>query len=52
MVGDDGRCKLSGRVLERPIGGGPRITDDWWDNLVNSYRRFDAESMPRSRSSE
>jgi phosphatidate phosphatase APP1 len=33
-------------VLERPIGGEPRVTDDWWDNLVNSYRRFDAESMP------
>ena len=45
MVGDDGRCKLSGRVLERPIGGEPRVTDDWLDNLLNSYRRFDAESM-------
>jgi len=46
MVGDDGRCTLAGRVLERPIGAEPRITDDWWDNLLNSYRRFDAESMP------
>jgi phosphatidate phosphatase APP1 len=45
MVDGDGRCRLSGRVLARPVGGGPRSEDDWWDNLLNSYRRFDAESL-------
>ncbi|MEO7251885.1 MAG: phosphatase domain-containing protein, partial [Arenimonas sp.] len=39
-------CSLSGRVLQRPAGGDPRQDDDWWDNLLNTYRRFDSEPMP------
>ena len=39
-------CSLSGRVLQRPLGGGPHQDDDWWDNLLNTYRRFDSEAMP------
>jgi len=46
MVDGRGRCQLSGRVLGRPQGSAPDPGDDWWDNLRNSYRRFDAESMP------
>jgi phosphatidate phosphatase APP1 len=46
MVDGNGHCRLAGRVLARPIGGGPRSDDDWWDNLLNSYRRFDAERLP------
>lgn len=45
MVDDDGRCRLSGRVLERSLGGDPRDDDDWWDNLLNSYRRFNPEPV-------
>jgi phosphatidate phosphatase APP1 len=45
MADGKGRCTLGGRVLERPPGGGPRSNDDWWDNLLNSYRRFDAEHL-------
>ena len=46
MVDGDGRCRLSGRVLERPYVHGPGLKDDWWDNLLNAYRRFDSEPMP------
>ena len=42
---DDAGCSVSGRVLRRPLTGGPRENDDWWDNLLNSYRRFDSEHM-------
>lgn len=49
MVDGNGRCRLSGRVLARPVGGGPRNEDTWWDNLLNSYRRFDSERMPGVR---
>lgn len=39
-------CWLSGRVLQRALLGGPREDDNWWDNLLNTYRRFDSERMP------
>jgi phosphatidate phosphatase APP1 len=44
-VGVDG-CRLSGRVVQRPAFAGPRQDDDWWDNLVNTYRRLDSERKP------
>ena len=44
MVDGNGRCILSGRVLARP-NSDPRSDDDWWDNLVSSYRRFDSEPL-------
>ena len=44
MVDGKNHCTLVGRVLERPRGG-PRSSDDWWDNLLNSYRRFDSEPL-------
>jgi phosphatidate phosphatase APP1 len=46
MVDGDGHCTLSGRVLERPYVHGPGLKDDWWDNLLSAYRRFDSEPMP------
>ena len=38
--------ELTGRVLARPPMGGPQDDDGWWDNLLNTYRRFDAEDAP------
>ncbi len=46
MVDASGQCTLSGRVLARPVAGDPGEHDDWWDNLINSYRRFDSEYVP------
>src|SRR6478735_944523 len=45
MVDGDGQCTLGGRVLERPYVHGPGLKDDWWDNLLSAYRRFDSEAM-------
>jgi phosphatidate phosphatase APP1 len=42
MVDDTG-CRLSGRVLRRPLTGGPKQDDTWWDNLRSTWRRFDSE---------
>jgi phosphatidate phosphatase APP1 len=46
MLDADGRCRLSGRVLARPLGRGPGREDSWWDNLRSAYQRFDSEAMP------
>jgi phosphatidate phosphatase APP1 len=46
MVDADGLCRLSGRVLARPLGKNPGLTDTWWHNLRNAVWRFDAEAMP------
>ena len=46
MLDSSGCCSLNGRVLERPLAGGPKQNDDWWDNLLNAYRRFDSEHVP------
>jgi phosphatidate phosphatase APP1 len=45
MVDDTG-CRLSGRVLRRPLSGGPKQDDTWWDNLRSTWRRFDSEPQP------
>lgn len=44
---DDGQTvELTGRVLaEKPMGG-PGERDDWWDNLLNTYRRFESDEVP------
>jgi len=46
VAADEAGVELTGRVLARPPMGGPMENDDWWDNLVNTYRRFDAEHVP------
>jgi phosphatidate phosphatase APP1 len=39
-------CTLQGRVLaDKPLGG-PKETDDWWDNLLNTYRRLESDEVP------
>jgi phosphatidate phosphatase APP1 len=47
---DDGNVvELSGRVLAQPPLGGPGERDDWWDNLLNTYRRFESDEVPDVR---
>lgn len=41
-----GGVELFGRVLAEAPQGGPREDDDWWDNLVNTYRRFESDEVP------
>jgi phosphatidate phosphatase APP1 len=43
-----GGVELSGRVLAEAPQGGPREDDDWWDNLVNTYRRFESDEVPNA----
>jgi len=44
---DDGRTvELSGRVLAETPAGGPGERDGWWDNLLNTYRRFESDEVP------
>ena len=38
--------ELFGRVLaEKPVGG-PGESDSWWNNLLNTYRRFESDEVP------
>jgi phosphatidate phosphatase APP1 len=39
--------ELLGRVLAQKPLGGPGEKDSWWDNLLNTYRRFDTDEVPR-----
>jgi phosphatidate phosphatase APP1 len=34
-----------GRVLAEAPLGGPQDDDDWWDNLLNTYRRFESDEV-------
>jgi phosphatidate phosphatase APP1 len=38
--------ELFGRVLAEPPHGGPGEDDGWWDNLLNTYRRFESDEVP------
>jgi phosphatidate phosphatase APP1 len=35
-----------GRVLANKPAGGPKEDDDWWDNLLNTYRRWQSNEVP------
>ncbi len=44
---DDGRTvELRGRVLAERPRGGPGEHNDWWDNLLDTYRRFESDEVP------
>ncbi|GAB2516584.1 App1 family protein [Lysobacter humi (ex Lee et al. 2017)] len=44
--GDADGVQMIGRVLaEKPLGG-PGEADGWWDNLLNTYRRFESDEVP------
>lgn len=44
--GDATRVTLMGRVLAERPQGGPTEDDGWWDNLLNTYRRFESDEVP------
>ncbi|MHB8912353.1 MAG: App1 family protein, partial [Lysobacter sp.] len=44
--GDAAGVELSGRVLAQPPLDGPQDDDAWWDNLLNTYRRFESDEVP------
>ena len=37
---------VSGRVLANKPAGGPKDDDTWWDNLLNTYRRWESDEVP------
>ena len=43
---DEQGVELIGRVLAQEPLGGPGEHDDWWDNLLNTYRRFESDEVP------
>ncbi|HEY4583396.1 MAG TPA: phosphatase domain-containing protein [Lysobacter sp.] len=44
--GDASGVQMIGRVLAEAPQGGPRDADGWWDNLRNTYRRFESDEVP------
>lgn len=44
--GDATGVELMGRVLAETPLGGPQDDDAWWDNLLNTYRRFESDEVP------
>lgn len=44
--GDATGIELIGRVLAEAPLGGPQDDDAWWDNLLNTYRRFESDEVP------
>ena len=44
--GDARGVELCGRVLAERPRGGPKEADDWWDNLLATYRRFESDEVP------
>ena len=38
--------RISGRVLANKPGGGPLDDDGWWENLVNTYQRWESDEVP------
>ncbi|MEO6364578.1 MAG: phosphatase domain-containing protein [Luteimonas sp.] len=46
---DAGGVELFGRVLADAPVGGPKEDDGWWDNLLNTYRRFENDVVAGAR---
>jgi phosphatidate phosphatase APP1 len=44
--GDTKGVQMIGRVLSEKPEGGPGEADSWWDNLLNTYRRFESDEVP------
>lgn len=45
VAGEHG-VELFGRLLAEAPLGGPKDDDGWWDNLLNTYRRFESDEVP------
>ena len=43
---DDRGGELIGRLLNDAPETGPREADPWWDNLLDTYRRFASDEVP------
>lgn len=43
---DSRGAELFGRVLAQRPGGGPGEDAQWWDNLLDTYRRFESDEVP------
>lgn len=43
---DAGAVELAGRVLASKPMGGPKDDAGWWDNLLDTYRRFESDEVP------
>lgn len=37
---------ISGRLLANKPGSGPMDMDGWWENLLNTYRRWESDEVP------
>lgn len=47
--GDASGVQMIGRVLAETPQGGPGEADGWWENLLNTYRRFESDEVPGQR---
>lgn len=43
--GDATGVQMIGRVLAERPDGGPGEADGWWDNLLNTYQRFESDEV-------
>lgn len=43
---DEHGVELIGRVLAEKPQGGPKEDAGWWDNLLDTYRRFESDEVP------
>lgn len=43
---DERGAELFGRVLAEKPRGGPEEDAGWWDNLLDTYRRFESDEVP------
>ena len=43
---DERGAELFGRVLADKPETGPQEADPWWDNLLDTYRRFESDEVP------
>ena len=41
-----GKVHVSGRVLANAPYGGPLENDGWWENLANTFRRWESDEVP------